>query len=515
MKKAIKKAVSVLLVAVMVFGAALLTGFDLPEFNLFSMKAAAEEAAISGSCGDNLTWSLDTASGELVISGTGEMRNYSVSMQNGTTVTGAPWGKYFLSIKSVTIDDGVTSIGERAFQNCTSLENITVPNSITSIGEVAFLGCTSLESVIIPGAVTTIETAAFLDCTSLKSITIPDAVTTIGMMAFYNCTSLESVTIPDSVENIERWVFFNCTSLTSITVGSANTAYAGNEDGVLFSKDKTELIQYPIGNTRTSYTIPDGVTSVEELAFYNCKSLKSITIPDNVKNIAQEAFALCSNLESVTIGRNSAIIINKRAFSSCTSLAVLTIPKSLTVIESDVFSDCDNINDVYYEGSKADWNNFRIGSNNGTLLTAKVHYNYKYNNAGATETPDNTPDYDASVVDTYLMPTPTQTKISYGDSIVLHIDPSKIPESGKVEWYASNNNFSYSVSSDGTTCIITPDRKGDTTFTAVIYDEDGNIVSADKQEMTSKAGFFDKIIAFFKKLFGLTKTIPESFGNIY
>ena len=119
------------------------------------------------------------------------------------------------------------------------------------------------------------------------------------------------------------------------------------------------------------------------------------------------------------------------------------------------------------------------------------------------------------MVDTYLVSTPTETTITYGDSIVLHIDPSKIPTGGKAEWYPSNGNFSYSVSADGTTCTTSPNKSGDTTFTAIIYDAEGNIVSADEQTMTSKAGLFDKIIAFFKKLFGLTKTIPEAFNGIY
>jgi hypothetical protein len=112
--------------------------------------------------------------------------------------------------------------------------------------------------------------------------------------------------------------------------------------------------------------------------------------------------------------------------------------------------------------------------------------------------------------------TPSATTIKCGDSIVLHADLNEtMPDGWKIEWIASNNNFSYSVSSDGTTCTITPSKSGDTTFTAVVCDAKGNAVSADEQTMTSKAGFFDKIIAFFKKLFGMTKVIPQAFKGIY
>ena len=108
---------------------------------------------------------------------------------------------------------------------------------------------------------------------------------------------------------------------------------------------------------------------------------------------------------------------------------------------------------------------------------------------------------------------PSQTTISYGDAIILHIDASMIPAGGRVEWTASNNNFSYKA--NGATCEIHPEKSGDTTFTATVYDANGNAISKDEQTMTSKAGFFDKIIAFFKGLFGLSKTYPNVFKGIF
>ena len=111
---------------------------------------------------------------------------------------------------------------------------------------------------------------------------------------------------------------------------------------------------------------------------------------------------------------------------------------------------------------------------------------------------------------------PSTTTVNYGDSIVLHADLSEtLPSGWKVEWTASNGNFSYTVSDDSATCTITPNKSGSTTFTVTVYDENGNAVSSDEQTMTSKAGFFDKIIAFFKKLFGLTKVIPQALKYIY
>ena len=111
---------------------------------------------------------------------------------------------------------------------------------------------------------------------------------------------------------------------------------------------------------------------------------------------------------------------------------------------------------------------------------------------------------------------PSIVALSYGDSLILHADLSKdLPVGWRIEWTADNANFKYTVSDDGTTCTITPSKSGDTTFTVTVYDGNNNVVSEDTQVMKSKAGFFDKLIAFFKKLFGLTKVIQQSIDTIY
>lgn len=116
----------------------------------------------------------------------------------------------------------------------------------------------------------------------------------------------------------------------------------------------------------------------------------------------------------------------------------------------------------------------------------------------------------------FVIKNPSATTISYGDSIILHagIDGT-LPSGTYIEWTASNGNFTYSVSEDGTTCTLSPSASGSTVFTATIYDSEGNELATDEQEMTSNAGFFQKIIAFFKKIFGLTKVIPQAFKLTY
>ncbi len=297
------------------------------------------------------------------------------------------------SIFAVTIKGNVRDIGEYAFGNCEYLHNITIEPGVTSIGIDAFvntpyynhdenwengvlyidnyliraeipdstttydiktdtlciadgaLSSNSLVNITIPNSVTNIGMGAFGGCKKLTNITIPSNVTSIGDYTFYNCSSLKSITIPENITSIGDWVFYECTSLTSITVDSNNKNYSSDSYGVLFNKDKTELIQYPIGNKRTTYSIPGSVTSIGERAFCDCFSLTSVTIGNSVTSIGDWAFLDCSSLTNVTIG-NSVISIGEFAFRNCTSLTSITIPDSVTIIGYGAFYKCASLTSI-------------------------------------------------------------------------------------------------------------------------------------------------------------------------
>ena len=334
----------------------------------------------------------------------------SITIPDSVTEIGGSAFENCSSLTSITIPDSVTSIGIGAFVGCSSLTSIMIPDNVTYIGGAvfadcsslteikvstqnakyvsvngvlynkdkttimcypagkkdknykildgvteictsAFNGCSSLTSITIPDSVTEIGMSAFSGCSSLTSITIPDSVTRIDMSTFRGCSSFTSITIPDNVTYIDIWAFNGCTGLTAIDVKAGNNNYT-SVNGVLFNKDKTELICYPAGKTDKSYNIPNCVTNVGGWAFDGCTSLTSITIPDSVTEIDWSAFEGCTSLTSITIP-DSVTEIGWSAFEGCTSLKSITIPSSVTSIGKNAFG-------YYFDNEYKKIDNFKI-----------------------------------------------------------------------------------------------------------------------------------------------------------
>ena len=211
----------------------------------------------------------------------------------------------------------VAIIDYRAFADCHRLTNIIIPDSVEYIQDYAFKDCINLVNVVLPNDIREIRQGTFSGCSGLENITIPDSVTSIAAYAFHRCESLKKVTIPDSVRSIGSRAFSICKELNSVI-------------------------------------LPQNITEIGDGTFYWCSSLTSIRIPDGVTKIGEDAF-------------------------SYSGLSEIMIPDSVTWIKRHAFYACE-VENVYYAGSREQWEQIDIGDSNGSLVYANIHYDWNCNN---------------------------------------------------------------------------------------------------------------------------------------
>lgn len=352
----------------------------------------------SGECGSNganVIWILNK-SGNLEISGTGSMKDYS----NNTT---APWYKRKGDIESVTINRGVINVGSFAFFECYAIKDVSIANTVTSIDSAAFLGCSEISNINLPDSITTIGNAAFAGCESLSCFIVPSLVTHIEDFVFEECKALKSIVIPDSVTRIGKHTFQGCWSLTNVQIPASVIIIDENAFEGCSGIEK--------------FTIPDGVTNIGSSAFLNCKKLTSVTLPSTVSEIGNSIFSGCGNLIEINFPSNLTEIGNDW-FNSCYSLTNIELPNNIISIGIDSFThsglvnivlpekvgnvnqsafencdkltrvkinavnptigyaafrNCSNLKDVDYIGTKAQWASLTILDKNNSLLSATIH----------------------------------------------------------------------------------------------------------------------------------------------
>ncbi|MCD8066735.1 MAG: leucine-rich repeat protein [Oscillospiraceae bacterium] len=303
-----------------------------------------EDSAISGTCGENVIWTLDTDTGVLTISGEGRM--YSASFSE-VYYLGTTWlsNASSDSVTHIVIEDGVTSIGDCMFYEFKNLTGITIADSVTSIGS-----------------------GAFYNCSSLTDIEIPDSVTEIGSEAFHGTPYYtDSEYWSGDVLYIDNWLI--CANedisgkyeIDSGTVGIAASAFS----------DCVEL---------TDVTIPDSVLYIGYMGFDGCSGIEEIILPPNITSVEQMTFFNCTALTNIIIP-DGVTALDSGAFAGCRLLTSAVIPSSLESIGLNVFSGTD-LSDVYYCGSEAEWEAFKgslessMITANSTLFNATMHYDY-------------------------------------------------------------------------------------------------------------------------------------------
>jgi len=249
------------------------------------------------------------------------------------------------SLKSVTFNDNLKSIGASAFSGCTSLESVVFAKGLTSIGEKAFYNCNVLKEVKLLDNVEKIEESAFEFCDALQKISLSPALKEIGDRAFAGCP-ITSIVIPAKVGKIGYGIFSTCEKITAIEVEGANPDFVSS-DGVLFSKDKTRLLQYPAAKSATSFAIPNSVKKIDKEAFYGCNRLTSITIPNSITRIEDATF-YDTGITSIEIP-NSVTYIGEHAFSQ-TKLTSVKLPESVASLGDNVFANNDDLTRIEFNG---------------------------------------------------------------------------------------------------------------------------------------------------------------------
>ncbi len=310
----------------------------------------------------------------------------SISLPKSVTSIGNAAFSSCSSLTKLTVSGSVLHLGDSAFSGCGKLTDVILEQGVQSLGGGAFHGCAKLQTISLPASLISIGAQAFYGCGKLESIKLPGSVAVIGDGAFGECVALKSMTLPAGLFDIGEEVFEGCKKLTEIKISSTNQHFS-SASGVLYNKNKTQLIRCPAGTALASYAIPNTVTGISYAAFSGCGNLSKLTVPDSVtqisgsafngtkwyKNqpngvvyagkvayaykgklpadraiqlkagtvgIADRAFWYTEGLERVTLP-DSMVHIGDEAFFACYSLAAINIPAGVSYIAENAF-------DYYY-----------------------------------------------------------------------------------------------------------------------------------------------------------------------
>ena len=306
-----------------------------------NMPVGATQDADSGICGEGVTWQIYPETGELVISGSGKMDDYSVLSSNTP-----PWKHK--SVSKVTVESGVTNIGSYAFYDMNRLTSVSLHNGVVSIGEKAFGSCPNLESIYIPASLKNIGMDAFVSCNSLQSVHITDIASWCEIDFFnqyanplaenrklyLNGEHVTSLVIPDGVTHIGNYAFCWYDDLTSISIPSGVTCI-----GKYAFKSCVEV---------TEITFPEDITHIDDYAFALCSGLTAIELPKSLTVIGASAFEGCQLLEKVVFNEGLTSI-GKSAFERCYLLQSIALPRSVRTIEERAFCACSSVKELHIE----------------------------------------------------------------------------------------------------------------------------------------------------------------------
>ena len=475
-------------------------------------------------------------------------------------------------LENVYAPASLTLIDYGAFMDCASLTNVDLLESELEIGQFAFNGCSILTDIQLPESIVSIGEGAFDDCSADFSIACFSTSSVYEQVVdTYDNVNVIYPVSGVTLDKSEVDLLVGQTLNLNATVAPVNATckdiiWSSNNPDYVSVDENGKVVALDGGSATITATTKDNAF-VESCVINSIVPIKGISLgyneveayvdeeftmyytfaPENPTDIGVVWSSSDENVATVTEdgtvkilsegdttitittndgGFTDSCVIKAEEYIEATDITIdetleLSVGESkqlqahITPINATLqyvywFTDDSGVVEITEDGVVTAIKTGTaiitayLGDDNDLEASCTVIVKP----AGSAE-----PDVPTVPVVADVIQKPSTTTISYGDAIILHVDASKIPEGGRVEWTADNGNFKYSA--NGETCRIDPNKSGSTTFAATIYDAQGNAVAKDEQTMTSKAGFFDKIIAFFKKLFGLTKTIPQVFKGIF
>lgn len=319
----------------------------------------------NGVCGENVSWTLDSETKVLTISGTGDMYH------DGHFSDSLHWHgqKLTTTIQSVVIEPGVTSIGYWAFANCTNLKTISLPDGITVIEANAF-DKSGLTSIVLPNSVTEVQGSAFNGCKQLVSCDLGRGIKHIGKNCFWDCTALKSLKWSDCLETIGGGCFISWGSGSSSDVGKIPLqdtlvfpATFRSMDEIFSCYTNVKVVVWnarrpegsgmgPLYNYYHSYDkiiVGDEVEVIPTNLFRDQRKIDTIMLPESVESIGQNAFNGCTKLQYINIPENVQTI-GKAAFYNCAALTSLELPESISEIYGSTFYGCKSLTRIHIPG---------------------------------------------------------------------------------------------------------------------------------------------------------------------
>ena len=350
----------------------------------------------NGVCGEHLTWTYDTETGDMVIEGYGKLEktvdslwwkkspivetaqysnNYKatspkrVILPEGlTSICGGAFSNFVL-MKECTIPDGVTKIGSSAFSGCSSLKHMFLPNSVDTIGESAFNECKALDSLDCGKGVKYIGKKAFFSCENLKYLRWSDCLEYLGHLAFdgwnesggsYYASFNDTLFFPATLRSNEQFSWASMNSLKAIvwnvrkvdtqsTTGYGHILYNPytSYKEIIFGPDVEEIPDYFMVHQKaiTRILLPEGTRKIGNSAFSGCAKIEEIVLPSTLETIDPLAFQGCLAIKRAEIP-SSISSLSSGVFNGCTALERVTLPEGMTAIGDNSFAGCAQLDSI-------------------------------------------------------------------------------------------------------------------------------------------------------------------------